>query len=121
GNPEAAEPEFAAVQRTVDAADDPAGKAYALLGLGHVGLAQGQADRARSVPDEALAAMRRAGSRVGEGQVLLALAELALDTGAQAQAAQWLTEADAIFAEIGAVGWQERVQRLRGRLAISDD
>lgn len=121
GNPEAAEPEFAAVLRTVDAADDPAGKAYALLGLGHVGLAQGQADRARSVLDEALAAMRRAGSRVGEGQVLLALAELALDTGAQAQAAQWLTEADAIFAEIGAVGWQERVQRLRGRLAISDD
>lgn len=108
-----AEAEFAAVLGSSASADDPLGQAYALLGIGAVQRNRREYDAAWTSISEALAKMRQGGSRIGEGQALLALAELKLDAGRFSDARQRLDEAGEIFTRLGAAGWRERAEELR--------
>lgn len=113
GELDRAETEFAEVLEAAAVADDPVGTAYALLGAGAVHLGRDDFTRASGALTDALDAVCRTGNRLGEGRVLLALAELAIRTGYPGTAADRLDRADEAFREIGAATWRERVDELR--------
>lgn len=121
GETDLAEKEFTTALETVLNLDDPTGKAYAQLGLGGVWLARGEPDRARDSLAEAWQGMRQAGSRIGEGRVLLLMAETQLRAGDLTVAAQRLREAETAFAEIGAAAWQKRTEQLGQQLRAAQD
>jgi tetratricopeptide (TPR) repeat protein len=116
GRLDLAQSAFTEVLSSVTAAEDPAGKAYALLGVGTVHLARADTAAAATALAEARELARIAGSRMGEGRVLLAQAELAHLRGDAATAHHTLDDAEATFTAIGAQGWLTRCAGLRARL-----
>jgi DNA-binding SARP family transcriptional activator/tetratricopeptide (TPR) repeat protein len=114
-----AETEFLAVLGLAAATDDLVGRAYALLGLGAVERRRQDPDRARLAFTEALEKMQLTGSRMGEGRVLLALAELCRDSGDLLVAAGHADQAEKIFTQIGAAGWLRQARSIRQWLARS--
>jgi DNA-binding SARP family transcriptional activator/tetratricopeptide (TPR) repeat protein len=116
GRLDLAQSAFTEVLSSVTAAEDPAGKAYALLGVGTVHLARADAAAAATALAEASELAKIAGSRVGEGRVLLAQAELAHLRGDADTAQRTLDEAEATFAAIDVRGWLVRCAALRARL-----
>jgi DNA-binding SARP family transcriptional activator/tetratricopeptide (TPR) repeat protein len=115
-----AEAAFHAVRNAAERGKDVVGRANALLGLGGVRLASEDLDLARGYLAEALEAARRGGSRLAEGQILLAWAELKHKSGIAEAALASLDHADAIFHDIGTPSWQARARALRQRVTGAD-
>ncbi len=89
---------------------EPAGVAEALRVLGVVALWGGRPDEAASRLGEALEAARRLHLRLLEAETLEALAALAAQRDGEAEAARLRAQAEALFAELGAVQWGVRIR-----------
>lgn len=115
-----AEAAFQVVLSTANCSNDVVGLANAMLGLGTIHLAREELGVAGSCLEQALDAARRCGSRMTEGQTLVALADQASRSGRSTEAIQSLGEAQTIFGRIGAPGWRDRVEQMRERLPTVD-
>lgn len=107
----------ATARRALDrlaAIGDAIGRAEALRVLGQIDLMAGRFPAARRSLEEVVGQARAASAALLEAEALATLAELHHRTGAQDQAHQLGTAADAAFERLGAVAWGHR---LRNRLA----
>jgi tetratricopeptide (TPR) repeat protein len=117
GEPPAAAEAFRQVLSVAEHSNDVAGRANALLGIGTVHVALDELNRAETALGDALVAARNGGSRLAEGQILLALAEVFRRRGDRPAAAAELDSAAAIFLQIGAPAWRARADEAKRLLA----
>jgi DNA-binding SARP family transcriptional activator len=111
-----AELEFSAVRAAAAMLGDPVGTTYAHLGMGLVHLARDEWASADNALRDARAVAEHSGDRLSLGRVLLAQAEVAIQSGDLAVTAELVDRARAVFAAANAALWLERTEQLARRL-----
>jgi DNA-binding SARP family transcriptional activator len=111
-----AESEFAAVRRAAAELGDPVGTTYAHLGMGLVHLARDEWASAESALRDARAVADNSGDRLSLGRVLLAQAEVAIQAGDLAVAAELVDQGRSVFTAANAALWLERTAQFESRL-----
>lgn len=106
---------YTSVLDSVRVTGDRVGECYALLGLATVDLRRGEPGSARAMLTEALELAVRAGARMVEGRIALALAEVLLTSDLDA-APEYVERALTGFEAIGATLDRARAMVLRGRV-----
>ena len=111
-----AEAEFSAVRAATALLRDPVGTTYAHLGMGLVHLARDEWASAEIALRDARAVADSSGDRLSLGRVLLAQAEVAIQSGDLALTAELVDEARVVFTAANAALWLERTEQLARRL-----
>ena len=122
GRLEKAEQSFRSARTAAHAGGDVIGDAYALLGLGAVGLEQGKLVQAEADIHAALDTANRTGDLLIQGRVILILAELHFARNDLGAAMANADEALRTLNELGSAAvWRARVLELLGRIHARQD
>jgi tetratricopeptide (TPR) repeat protein len=116
GDPQRAESELTLALTLVRESRDRLGEAYVLHGLGRVKLHRNEYDQALAMLNQGYAVARHSGDRLATARICLALGRAHHAQGDLPAAAEWVTQAVDLFAEIDAEAGRTEAQRLLTRI-----